>query len=229
MKMQRLFTLLAFLIIMFMAIGTVSADPTLVGHWKLDEGSGTTAFDSSGNGNDGTLIGAPGPNWTTGKIGQALDFDGTDDYVAVPFILDPSTTDMTTTAWIYASGEDCTSHQNVIVQQENGTGTGRHWLVRSNSAGAIFPPKRLFTWLGNSFLGSTTLIELNTWYFAVVTVEGRTRKIYVNGIEENSDIITQNASDGTMRIGSHKTGTSGEKWEGIIDDVRIYNRALTQA
>jgi hypothetical protein len=81
MKMQRIITLLTSLIIMLMVIGTVSADPSLVGHWKFDEGTGTTAFDSSGNGNDGTLIN--GPIWTTGVIGQALEFDGTDDYVDV--------------------------------------------------------------------------------------------------------------------------------------------------
>ncbi len=212
---------------MFLAIGTVYADPSLVGHWKLDEGTGPTAIDSSGNGNDGTLIGAPGPSWTTGKIGQALDFDGTDDYVAVPFILDLSTTDMTTTVWIYASGEDTTNDSNSIVQQENGTGIGRTWLRRASSSSTSHLPKIVFSFIGARFLESTTLIELNTWYFVVVTVEGTTRKIYVNGIEEDSNTNTPEASDGAMRIGSQKAGVSGEKWEGIIDDVRIYNRALS--
>src|SRR3989344_3227356 len=53
----------------------------LVGHWTFDEGSGTTAQDSSGNNNTGILTN--GPTWTTGKIGQALNFDGVDDYVDV--------------------------------------------------------------------------------------------------------------------------------------------------
>ncbi|MHC4168510.1 MAG: hypothetical protein ACYSWQ_16280 [Planctomycetota bacterium] len=60
-----------------LAAGTASAD--LVGHWRFDEGSGTTAFDSSGNGNDGTLNG--GPNWVVGYLGGALEFDGSDDWV----------------------------------------------------------------------------------------------------------------------------------------------------
>src|SRR3990167_464828 len=56
----------------------------LVGWWKLDEGSGTSAGDSSGQGNTGTLAASPGtPTWTTGKIGQGLSFDGSDDYVSV--------------------------------------------------------------------------------------------------------------------------------------------------
>jgi len=57
-------------------------DPSLVGLWHFDEGSGTTATDSSESGNTGTLIN--GPVWTTGKVGGALSFDGTDDYVSVP-------------------------------------------------------------------------------------------------------------------------------------------------
>src|SRR5450759_5412343 len=54
----------------------------LVGYWKFDEGTGTNATDSSGMGNNGTLTN--GPTWTTGKVGGALSFDGTDDYVNVP-------------------------------------------------------------------------------------------------------------------------------------------------
>src|SRR3989338_5705843 len=54
----------------------------LVGHWKFDEGTGLSAGDSSGNNNTGTLVN--GPTWTTGKIGQALNFDGVDDYVKIP-------------------------------------------------------------------------------------------------------------------------------------------------
>jgi hypothetical protein len=54
-----------------------------VGYWKFDEGSGTTALDSSGNGNTGTLMN--GPQWIDGKIGKALQFHGIDDYVEMPY------------------------------------------------------------------------------------------------------------------------------------------------
>ncbi len=56
-----------------------AADPDLVAHWKLDDGAGTTAIDSSGNGNNGVLTG--NPQWAVGKLGGALDFDGNGDYV----------------------------------------------------------------------------------------------------------------------------------------------------
>jgi len=58
-----------------------STDPSLVGLWHFDEGTGTTAADSSGNNNNGTLVN--GPTWTTGKVGGALSFDGVDDYASL--------------------------------------------------------------------------------------------------------------------------------------------------
>ena len=64
---------------MLMTSVSKAADPDLVAHWKLDDGSGTTAIDSSGNGNDGTFVGDP--QWVAGKLGGALDFDGDGDYV----------------------------------------------------------------------------------------------------------------------------------------------------
>ena len=61
---------------------TVTGDPFFAGHWKLDDGADTTAVDSSGNGNDGTLVN--GPVWTAGTLNGALAFDGSNDYVSLP-------------------------------------------------------------------------------------------------------------------------------------------------
>ena len=74
----------------------------LIGHWKFDEISGTTATDSSGNNNNGTLTN--GPTWTTGKINNALSFDGTDDYVNAgnPPSLN-LTSSFTLSAWVYSN------------------------------------------------------------------------------------------------------------------------------
>ena len=70
----------------------------LVGWWKFDEGSGTVAYDSSGNGNNGNLTN--GPTWTTGKIGGALSFDGENDYVDVPSIQSVNGGGVTFAVWI---------------------------------------------------------------------------------------------------------------------------------
>ncbi len=92
-----------------------AADPGLVGCWMFDEGSGTTAFDSSGNGNDGTLVladGAVSPAWVSGKYGSALSFDGVDDYVALT-AQPPITNGFTFTAWVRRNG-DSPSTQEVF-------------------------------------------------------------------------------------------------------------------
>ena len=73
--------LLISLALMLVAAGSASAD--LVARWKFDEGSGDVAHDASGNGNDGTFVGDP--QWTTGKLGGALEFNGSSDYIEVPF------------------------------------------------------------------------------------------------------------------------------------------------
>ena len=97
---RRLIHLTCFVVLLSPALASpVSAE--LVGHWKLDESSGTTALDSSGNGNDGAVIGA---QWQPGNghIGGALDFDGSTGYVEIPFseslrLLNQG--DLTLTAW----------------------------------------------------------------------------------------------------------------------------------
>ena len=82
----KLVCLMCFCVALELALtsAVMAADPSLVGWWKLDDGSGDTAVDSSEYGNNGTLMGAP--EWVTGKIGGALQLDGVDDFVEVPHV-----------------------------------------------------------------------------------------------------------------------------------------------
>ena len=101
---KKLCVLVSFVLVLSLA---VSAQADLVGYWNFDEGSGTVALDSSGNGLDGTLNGDP--QWVVGQVGGALEFDG-DDSVEIPHNYLLSITDeITITAWTYmnanASGE----------------------------------------------------------------------------------------------------------------------------
>jgi hypothetical protein len=84
--------LLSFILVLSVA-GSASAD--LVAHLSFDESSGNVAHDTSGNGNDGTLNGDP--QWVAGRVGGALDFDGSGDYVEIPRIVQD---DFTLAAWI---------------------------------------------------------------------------------------------------------------------------------
>ncbi|MDH5690776.1 MAG: LamG domain-containing protein, partial [Candidatus Bathyarchaeota archaeon] len=76
---------------------SASAEEGLLAYWKFDEGSGTTAYDSSGNNNHGTIHEA---TWTTGQFGYALKFDGVDDYVGIPDLFSSSPSVLTVSAWI---------------------------------------------------------------------------------------------------------------------------------
>jgi hypothetical protein len=203
----------------------------LVGWWKFDEGSGTAAADSSGNGNNGSLYdanttnvdGNTPPTWTTGKFGKALSFDGVDDYVLVhdsPSI-NITGNQMTIEVWINPS---------IAGQQDK-------WIVKKMFAGTEgyrlgLVGGKVFLQIPNSTawsygLSGTTYLLANTWYHAIGTYDGSTMKIYVNGTLESSMSKTENiipAAD-NLWIGTWTSTTA--HFNGTIDEVRIYNRALT--
>jgi len=181
----------------------------LVGYWKLDEGSGTTAYDSSGYNNHGIIYGA---SWTSGKVNSALSFDGVDDYVDCG--TDPSlmpTTAITLEAWFKASGVN--AYATIV-----STFYYEGYFLRINpNAGIEFAPG-----ICNSPPGT---IQPGVWYHVVGTFDG-TSKIYVNGKLVSSQGAGYLAYTGqSLRIGNNPTA---ELWfNGIIDEVRIYNRALS--
>lgn len=94
--MYRISALLICFVLVLSLAG--SASGSLVAHWRLDETSGNIAYDSSGNGHDGTLQGDA--QWTSGRIGGALDFDGSDDYVDIAYSPALSLNEFTFSAWV---------------------------------------------------------------------------------------------------------------------------------
>jgi hypothetical protein len=112
-------------------IGVASATD-LVGSWHLDEGSGTIAYDSSGNGNDGAIYGA---TWTTGKNGSALEFDGVDDYVNCGN--DPSLNiadEITVIAWIYPTGKGDSNYPRIVDKSSSTSGTAPGYKIYPRAA-----------------------------------------------------------------------------------------------
>jgi arylsulfatase A-like enzyme len=196
---------------------TIPAD--LAGYWKFDETSGTTASDSSGKGFTGTMYN--GPAWTTaGKINGAINFDGVDDYVGLPNIINPASTDLTAVAWVKL---DVSLGSNQTILQQEGT-LGRGWLYRVSSSGV------LATYLGGAETVTTGAISPGNWYHAAVVKNGGTVKLYLNGAPSGSVSRTVESETGVMRVGRHKTpSTSAKEWDGIIDEVQIYNYALSDS
>jgi ribosomal protein L40E len=204
----------------------------LVGSWKFDEGSGNIAHDSSGNGNDGTINGA---TWVTLNNGFALSFDGLHDYVTVPHSNTLVSPQFTIEAWIQLHADVGNMHERIVSKQEtnersysldifgNGyDGSTGNQLVLNVGSGQSYP-----------FLMSTTKLSIETWYFVVGTQEGRTSKLYINGKLDIEGTTTTQTTDNpaVLTIGCcapSETDTSRHAFfNGAIDEVKIYNRALT--
>ena len=233
--------LISFVLVLTLA-GTSAgqADPDLVGWWKLDEGSGGTAYDSSGYGNDGTLVGDS--QWVPGYYDGAIQFDGIDDYI------------------------DCGNSTNVNVGNMNlGTGDGSicAWIKFSELAPESWQDTHLGSIISKGYLGpekrghglctenekvtyqarandltaeitsDDSLMDGNWHHIAAVLIRDKTdgAKMYVDGVLQ-SETGDPSVFDGMNLDNDYPflIGTCDGNWDfnGDIDDVRIYTRALTQ-
>ena len=167
-----------FFILMFNLMLACVAKADLVGWWKLDESSGLTAHDSSGNGNDGTLNGSAVWQPDGGKINGAIELDGTPGYVSIPHsdslkLINQG--DFTITMWFR---QDVISGTANLLQQTDNNGTGRTLLLADGSNG-------IRAYLGGVTTLSGVIQDAETWYHvAMIVNEGGaadTIKFYING------------------------------------------------
>jgi hypothetical protein len=231
----------------------------LISYWPFNEGSGTMTADSK-NGNDGTI--QSGVSWTTGKIGDALEFpgSGTDGYVDVGVVsvfsnfidlgtFDVPGSDITILGWFKA--DDFGVNDARIISKATGTAEDDHfWMLSTRGVGGqgAAPYRMRFrvdlggsteTLIDGSDPSSSSLTDIeptqidlatNIWYFVAAVYDGSTMKIYING-----QLIANAAQAGTR-----ETSTTAEVWmgdnpnadsrpfDGIIDEVAVFSRALTQ-
>jgi len=194
----------------------------LVASWHFDEGSGTTAYDSSGNNNHGTLVN--GPQWVDGKYGKALSFDGSDDYVDCGTDESLNITDaITIEAWVNFSSWE--TGVRMLYSR------GEHFANKRGVFLGIRATTGLDFWLGNGTEGSSLVSEggvpTNQFSHVVGVWDGTTRGIYINGTLNVTDSFSGPIDYNTSHavIGTRSAG--GAYFPGIIDEVRIYNRALS--
>jgi subtilisin family serine protease len=188
----------------------------LFAHWKLDEVVRETAYESI-NHRDGTLHG--GPTWQPagGKVRGSLELDGVDDYVSTPFILDPSAGAFSIFAWV----KGITPGQVVISQ----TG-GDNWLSTSAGEGKLMTELKPSGRYGTLLFSEAVIVD-GDWHRVGLTWDGSTRTLYVDGVEVAKGTQAKPASStGGLYIGAGKNLEAGSFWSGLIDDVRIYDRAL---
>ncbi len=198
----------------------------LVGYWSFNDATSTKATDFSGNGNTGTLTGANGlPVWTGGKVGSALKFDGVDDYVQVNDAPElrwnhPETVSM----WVKTNTPATTQP---VFMKDNNDALNREFqldiisnkfvtYINLDGTGANFDSVTANTF-GN--------IAAGVWYHVVVVRTGSNLIIYVNGISDSVASTAAPNKAAPVILGAYFSASL--YFNGLLDEVRIYNRALS--
>jgi len=220
--------------------------------YRFDECAGTTIYDAGPNAFNGTLtIGASGSNsavgtcgsgtsthaWnngTNGKYGSAMSFDGNDDYINLSNFNVGN--NISIASWFYVDDWDIDDGR--IISKASGALEEDHIFMLStvDVSGSKRLRARLKTGAcggsdGNTMIESTTNLSAGQWYHAVVTYDGTTTKFYLDGKYLSSDTTASGnlcSSSDLVAIGRNP-GNNSAHWDGLIDDLRVYNYALSDA
>ena len=202
-----------------------TVDPSLVGWWKLEDEDPASAVDYSGCDNYGTLAG--GPQWVEGYFGHALSFDGVDDGVDCGDDASLTSVDsVSVMGWIKrgALGGD----RKIASDQDNSTGGYKLGVFTNDMVEFEIRNAANQAVLNRNATGGTVL-DAGVWYHvAGVYNQGQFIQTYVNGILDR-ELVTSEAvgmSTGPLRLG-RESWSASHWWLGLMDDVRVYNRALT--
>jgi hypothetical protein len=194
----------------------------LVAAYSFDETSGSTVADSSGNSNTGTLGAGVGRS-SQGRFGGALVFNG-DSSVTVPNSASLNlTTGMTLEAWVFPTAS--TSWATTLMK-ENAKGLAYSLYASSSANRPIVYFNTGTSTTRHHYLSGPAALPLNTWSHLAATYDGVTLRLYINGAQVSSQPHTGSiiTTTGALRIGGY---SMGEFFRGLIDEIRIYNRALS--
>jgi len=193
-------------------------DPRLAAYWRLDETEGVIAADRVG-GNDGTLHGSPLWQPEGGETGGALLLDGVDDYISTAFALDPAAGPFSVFAWVKGGAPG-----QVILSQVSGA----NWLRAALASGTLGTELNEPGRNAMKHLQSSVVITDGAWHHVGLVWDGTDRALYVDDVEVARGTLTglPDFSSG-LYLGSGSTLAPGSLWSGLIDDVRVYDRAVT--
>ncbi|MHC4309594.1 MAG: LamG domain-containing protein [Planctomycetota bacterium] len=234
MKTVRTNLLLVAILALLAQCGQASVE-SMISYWRMDEDTGNIAFDSIGD-SDGTIIGDP---QRPGKVGNALIFDGIDDYVEVPDFSDWNT-NITIEAWIYWDQSDPSQvwwyYDTIAILGDPVAWNGYVLYVYPYSDNSATSGKLTFCSgydeLNNTYseVLSTVPLSQGEWHHIVATADGTTMSVYIDGVPNNSipQLYPPVLNPGLM-IGYDTWGTAptNRHFDGTIDEMAIYNRVLT--
>lgn len=203
----------------------------LIGYWKMDESSWTndcatdSVTDYSGNSNEGDACPATtGPTGgATGKFGYAGDFDGSDDYISIPSATAP--TNLSVSMWVYVDDYTTVGSYPRLISKQGAFDLQMY--TYSGAEGRLEWDIRIPAETDTQTTISDAL-QTGAWYYLTTTFDGESAKIFINGVEAASRTAVGSISSSNsnpIRIGSNLS----QYFDGKIDDVRIYNRALSPA
>lgn len=202
-------------------VGAVDAPALLpIAHWKLDDALGTVALDSEG-GHNGTLLN--GPIWTAGQVDGALDFDGNNDAIRVPHNDALSLTEtLTFTAWI--NPDAIGARYNTILAKDGDGANSNYWfglwqdeLAFGFFSGGTF--REVFT--------SGVNIQAGNWQHIAVSFDNSSDQVlfYLGGTPVHKGMLSFTPTAVTTDLGIARS-PDGEYWNGLLDDIRIYDQVL---
>lgn len=200
----------------------------LVGHWKLDDGAGSVAIDSSGAANHGALLNGVG--WGAGTVGGAsLHTRILDQHIRIPDSdsLNSIADAFTVSAWVNPAG-DTGAYQGIVTRQL-GNDHRDQWYLTINAGRPIFS---VTTTAGTVAAPAPALVADGAWVHLAGTYDGTTIRLFVNGLVVATATISGRLADTAtpLIIGGNQNGplpgTAQEQFNGRIDDVQLFNRAL---
>jgi hypothetical protein len=207
----------------------VNLNRNQVGFWEMNEGPGTTLVDSSDQSNHGATVGAP--TWITGTTGLGLHTDGIADYALVPANASLDITSaITLAAWIKPESQ---SAQDIIKKATLGLDDGYEFALSppedpTSSGTLLFRLNEATS--GDLYRVDTTTqypFDGSTWVHVAATYDGATMRIFLNGVEEASIPGPPSIATNGLDLGIGAQSDSTRLFQGGLDDVRIYSRALS--
>jgi hypothetical protein len=200
-------------------VSTEFIDPTLLAHWALDETEDDIAYNSIGD-NHGILSGNPTWRPNSGQVAGALEFDGIDDYIKTDFVLSPKDGAFSVFVWIKGGAPG-----QVVISQLNGA----NWLRTDPTSGCVMTeliPPAVGRFVPQPLISECVITD-GQWHRIGFVWDGANRSLYVDDIlvAEDTQPNLQGSNSG-LYIGTGKAMEPGTYWSGLIDDVRIYNRAV---